>query len=101
MKPADSMSTLAASIGKEVLAAATVEAEEIAGLGSVNRVFRVWGPLDSVVVRLNAEPHRVDEFRVEERAMRLARGHGIPTAEILAIGHRDDVERSRRSRSSV
>ena len=91
MTTPENMRTLAASIGAEVLGTKPENVVLAVCRSGVNHVFRVEGPTDSVLVRLNAEPHRIDEFRKEQWAMLQAQKQGVDTPEVLALGGRGDV----------
>ena len=82
---------LAAEIGAEALGETKVEVIPLTGRGTVNHVFHVAGSSDRVVVRLNSESHRMDEFRKEQWAMLRAREQGVATPDVLTIGRQEDV----------
>lgn len=44
-----------------------------------------------MVVRLNSEPHPLDEFGKEQWVMLRAREQGVSTPEVLALGRREEV----------
>jgi len=56
--------------------------------GLSNFVFRVQRKKEEFVVRIAPDAARLDAFIKERWAVKKARQHGIPTPEILEVGHK-------------
>ena len=87
----DPLTVLAAKLGAEALGDLDVVATQIVGAGTVNEVFRVEGSSGKVIVRLNAETHRVEEFSREREVMARARALGVKAPEVLKVGKLENV----------
>ncbi len=88
---ANPFTALATKIGVEAVGDRDVAVTHLVGRGTVNEVYRVGSSSGQVIVRINGEPHRVDEFPKEREVMLLARGQGANTPDVLKIGRIGDV----------
>ena len=66
------------------------EAEEIVGLGSVNKIYGVKGSRGHYIVRLNKEGSKRLEYRKEQWCIEKVSCLGIPSPEILKLGYTDN-----------
>lgn len=88
---ANPFTALATKIGADALGDRDLVVTHLVARGTVNEVYRVESSSGRVIVRINAEPHRVDEFPREREVMLLARGQGTNTPDVLKIGRIGDV----------
>lgn len=80
------MQKLALELGRRALGEDDASISPMMSPGRVNETFRVDGTSDRVVVRLNADTHRVGEFLKEQWAMKQAHSAGVRTPAVLAVG---------------
>ena len=83
------MEAVARGIATALLGAPPGRVEEIAGRGSVNRVFKVTGGERAVVLRLRAAAAALEEYRKEAWCIERAARAGVPGPQVLDVGERD------------
>lgn len=84
------METIARDIGAELLGAPPggIKIQEIIGRGSVNRVFKVTGGGQTVVLRLREGAAALEEYCKEAWCIERAARAGVPGPQVLSVGER-------------